>query len=195
MASARPSRSVTPWPGRTRAISILSGIVAVGVVLALVGLIVPHLTSDDGDSSARQAVASRASDFAVAYNTYDVANVASYQKRLKGLLTPKYDKQFVQVTNAVFKALKSKKQKSGGAKVQAVAIDDIDSNSAVALVAVDASITNTDNAASVLRQFRWKVTFANAKGQWRVSSFESVAPVVATAGTPTPTPTATEGGK
>ncbi|MCW2799824.1 MAG: hypothetical protein JWQ70_1296 [Aeromicrobium sp.] len=185
---------MTEWSGRTRAIRILAGITAVGVVLALVGLLVPRLSSsDDGDSSARQQVISRASDFAVAYNTYDVANLADYQKRLKGLMTSSYDKQFVQVTNAVFKALKDKKQKSGDAKVLAVAIDDIDKDSADALVAVDASITNTDNAASVLRHFRWKVSFTKTKGDWRISNFESVAAVTATAGTPTPTPTATGG--
>lgn len=179
---------MTPWPGRTRAIRILAGITALGVVFALVGFIVPRLSSsDDGDSAARQEVTSRATDFAVAYNTYDVANLADYQKRLKGLMTPKYDKQFVQVTNAVFKALKDKKQKSGDAKVLAVAIDAIDKDSADALVAVDASITNTDNAASVLRHFRWKVSFTKSKGDWRISSFESVAAVTASAGTPTPT--------
>jgi Mce-associated membrane protein len=181
---------VTPWSGRIRAILVLGGITALGLVLALAGVIVNAASSsDDSDSSAREQVTTRATDFAVAYNTYDVANLADYQKRLKGLMTSSYDKQFVQVTNAVFKALKGKKQKSGDAKVLAVAIDDIDKDSAEALVAVDASITNTDNAASVLRHFRWKVSFAKSKGQWKVSNFESVAAVGATAGTPTPTPT------
>ncbi len=186
---------MTEWSGRTRAIRILAGITALGVVLALIGFIVPRVTSSDsGDSSSRQLVTSRATDFAVAYNTYDVANLTDYQKRLNSLMTPSYDKQFVQVTNAVFKALKDKKQKSGDAKVLAVAIDTIDADSADALVAVDASITNTDNAASVLRHFRWKVSFTKTKGEWRVSNFESVAAVSASAGTPTPTPTKTAGG-
>ena len=186
---------MTTWSGRTRAIRILAGITALGVVLALVGFIASRSSaSDDGDSSARQQVITRATDFAVAYNTYDVANLASYQSRLKGLLTPSYDKNFVQVTKAVFTALKDKKQKSGDAKVLAVAIDEIDKDSADALVAVDASITNTDNAASVLRHFRWKVSFTKSKGEWRISNFESVAAVSASAGTPTPTPTATDGG-
>ena len=186
---------MTEWSGRPRAIRILAGITALGVVLALVGFTVPKVwSSDDGDSSARQEVVSRATDFAVAYNTYDVANLRDYQKRLKGLMTTKYDQQFEQVTDAVFKALKDKKQKSGDAKVLAVAIDNIDKDSADALVAVDASITNTDNAASVLRHFRWKVSFTKSKGSWRVSNFESVAAVSASAGTPTPTPSATDGG-
>lgn len=142
-------------------------------------------------------VTSRANDFAVAYNTYDVASLPDYQKRLKGLLTPKYDKQFVQVTNAIFKALETKKQRSGGAKVVGVAVDSIDKDSAETLVAVDAKISNTDNAAEVLRHFRWKVSFTKSKGEWLVSKFESVAPVDAkatSAPTATPTPEPTDGG-
>ena len=185
---------MTSWSGRTRAILVLVGIAALGLVLALTGAIVNAASSsNDGESSGRQQVIARATDFAVAYNSYDVAKLADYQRRLKGLMTPAYDKQFVQVTNAVFKALKDKKQKSGDAKVLAVGIDNIDSDSAEALVAVDASITNTDNAASVLRHFRWKVDFTKTKGQWRVSNFESVAAVSASAGTPTPSATPTGG--
>jgi Mce-associated membrane protein len=195
VASARPSGPVTTWSGRTRAILVLVGIAVLGLVLALTGAIVNAASSSDGgDSSAREEVTSRATDFAVAYNSYDVSKLASYQKRLHGLMTPAYDKQFVQVTNAVFKALKTKKQKSGDAKVLAVAIDSIDKDSADALVAVDASITNTDNAASVLRHFRWKISFTKVKGQWLVSNFESVAAVSASAGTPTPSATPTDGG-
>ena len=146
----------------------------------------------------REKVISRAKDFATAYNTYDVAKIADYQKRLKGLMTSDYDAQFVQVTNAVFTALKDKKQKSGDAKVRAVAIESIDKDSAVAIVAVDSAITNTDNKAAVERRFRWKVSFAKTGKEWLVSNFESVAAVTATtadpsATAPTATPTATGG--
>jgi Mce-associated membrane protein len=162
----------------------------VGVVLALVGWLVLPIGGDDSDTAARNQVTARANDFAVAYNTYDVADIDDYQKRLKGLLTPAYDKQFVEITNAVFDALKTKDQKSGGAKVLGVALDSIDKDSAEAIVAVDASITNTDNKAAVLRHFRWKVSFQKAKGEWLVDKFESVAPVSAqTADPTTPTPT------
>jgi Mce-associated membrane protein len=168
---------------------------AFGVVLAVVGGVLWALGPSDGagDSSDRNEVTSRANDFAVAYNTYDVVDLAGYQKRLKGLLTPSYDKQFVEVTNAVFKALEAKKQKSGGAKVLGVAVDSIDQDSAKAIVAVDAKITNTDNQAEVLRHFRWKLSFAKTKGEWLISNFESVASVEAQA-TPVPSTTPTDGG-
>jgi Mce-associated membrane protein len=181
---------VTDQSSRSRVIALLVVATALGVVLAVVGGVLWALgpSGGDDDSSDRNEVTSRANDFAVAYNTYDVVDLADYQKRLKGLLTPSYDKQFVEVTNAVFKALESKKQKSGGAKVLGVAVDSIDQDSAKAIVAVDAKITNTDNQAEVLRHFRWKLSFAKTKGEWLISSFESVAPVEAQA---TPRPSAT----
>lgn len=176
----------TAWSARPLVVRILAGLTALGVVLALVGgLVLPRLGGDDDDSAERNQVTARANDFAVAYNTYDVADLADYQKRLKGLLTPAYDKQFVEITNAVFGALETKQQKSGSAKVLAVGIDSLDDDSATAIVAVDASITNTDNTAAVERRFRWKVSFTKAKGDWLVSNFESVASVDAEA-TPAP---------
>ena len=186
MAVERSSDQVTPdpstpWSARRLVISILAGLVALGVALALVGWLVLPIGGDDDDSAERSQVVSRATDFAVAYNTYDVAALPDYQKRLKGLLTPTYDKQFVEITNAVFGALETKQQKSGGAKVLGIAIDSIDDDSATAIVAVDASITNTDNAAAVERHFRWKVSFTKTKGEWLVSNFESVASVEAQA--------------
>ncbi|MFI5426499.1 hypothetical protein [Aeromicrobium sp. UC242_57] len=137
-------------------------------------------------SADRNEVIARANDFAVAYNTYDVADLDDYQKRLKGLLTPKYDKQFVEVTSAIFSALKDKKQVSGEAKVLGAAIESIDADSAVAIVAVDAAITNSDNKAAVLRHFRWKISFARSNDEWLVSNFESVASVEATTEDPAP---------
>jgi Mce-associated membrane protein len=174
---------VSTWSARPVVVWILAGVTTIGVALGLVGWLV--LGAGDGggdDATDRNQVTARATDFAVAYNTYDVADLPDYQKRLKGLLTPAYDKQFVEITDAVFGALKSKQQKSGDADVLAVAIDSIDDDSATAIVAVDASITNTDNQAAVQRQFRWKVSFTKAKDEWLVSNFESVASVDAQTG-------------
>ncbi|MGA8986721.1 hypothetical protein [Aeromicrobium sp.] len=168
-----------------------------GIVLAAVGGALLLTGSASGSTDERKQVLARASDFAVAYNTYDVADLADYQKRLGDLLSPKYKAQFVKVTDAIFTAIKDKKQTSGDAKVLATAVDSIDKDSSDVLVAVDASISNTDNKAAVQRHFRWVVSFEKIKGEWLVANFESVAPVTAetsTPGTPTPTPTATDGG-
>lgn len=175
---------------------VLAGCVVLGVVLAGIGAFLSSSADADQSSSSpdRHQVIARANDFAVAYNTYDVNNLADYHQRLKGLLTPKYDAQFVEVTNAIFAALKDKKQVSGDAKVLATAVDNIDDDSADVIVAVDASISNTDNKAAVLRHFRWKLSFAKTKGDWLISNFESVASVEASAGDPAATPGTDEGG-
>lgn len=169
-------------------------------MLGLLGAFVPKAFGGDDTYGApeREKVISRAKDFATAYNTYDVADLDDYQKRLKGLLTSDYDKQFVKVTDAVFEALKDKKQVSGDAKVRGVAVESIDEDSAEAIVAVDSTITNTDNKAAVVRHFRWTLSFTKTGNEWLVSNFESVAAVTATAGdpsatAPTPSPTATGG--
>ena len=188
---------MTERSSRSRVIALLVVATAFGVVLSAIGgvLLLRDPSGSNGDSKDRNEVISRANDFAVANNTYDVLELAEYQKRLKGLLTPAYDKEFVKITDAVFKALEVKKQKSGEAKVLGTGVESIDKDSAVALVAVDAKITNTDNKAAVLRHFRWKVSFVKTKGEWLVSAFESVAPVEAQA-TPAPsaTPSTTGGG-
>jgi Mce-associated membrane protein len=189
----RSGDQVVDWSRRPLVIRILAGVFVLGLVLVAVAtLVLPRFDGDD-DSAERNAVISRASDFAAAYNTYDVADLADYQKRLKGLLTPSYDREFVKITDAVFGALKDKKQRSGDAKLQGVAIDSIDDDSATAIVAVDSKITNTDNPAAVERRFRWKVTFSKVKGEWRVSNFESVASVDAQTApaTSAPAPAAT----
>lgn len=188
---------MTDRSSRSRVISLLVVATALGLVLSAVGgiLLLLDPSGGEGDSKDRNQVTSRATDFAVAYNTYDVLELADYQKRLERLLTPDYNKDFVKITDAIFKALESKKQKSGDAKVLGSAVESIDSDSAVAIVAVDAKITNSDNEAAVLRHFRWKLSFTKTKGEWLISSFESVASVAAEA-TPAPstTPSATEGG-
>ncbi len=134
VASARPGPTVTERSSRSRVIALLVVATAFGVVLSAIGgvLLLLDPSGSDGDSKDRNEVISRANDFAVANNTYDVLELADYQKRLKGLLTPAYDKQFVKITDAVFKALESKKQKSGDAKVLGAAVDSIDKDSAVA---------------------------------------------------------------
>ena len=207
MASARTGSTLkadpqATWSSRPRVVRALGIATAVGLILGLLGVFVPKAVGNDDTygGADREKVISRARDFATAYNTYDVAELADYQKRLKGVLTKKYDDQFVQVTNAVFKALKSKKQKSGDAKVRGVAVESIDEDSAETIVAVDATITNTDNKAAVVRHFRWKVSFTKSGDEWLVSNFESVAAVTATAGdpsatAPTPSATATEEAK
>jgi hypothetical protein len=185
VASARSSDELNPPATPVRLLSIL---VVVGVLVGVAGLVVPRFAGASEGEADRRAVVTRANDFAVTYNTYEVAKKDDYQKRMRDLLTPAYFKQFKTVTDALFDAIKSRGQRSGAARVLGVAIETIDEDSAVALVAVDASIKTRRSEAAVPRRFRWKVTFANQKGEWRVSQFETVDTLEASIGEPGASP-------
>ncbi|WP_311210404.1 MULTISPECIES: hypothetical protein [unclassified Aeromicrobium] len=193
MAPARTGDQLTAHR-TSRTLVVLA---VLGVLVGVAGLVVPRVLGDGGEDSDRAAVAARVNDFATVYNTYDVADLPGYQERMKPLLTPGYFTEFERITSAVFGALESKDQKSGDANVLGVAVDSIDDDSAVAIVAVDASITTSADEAAVQRRFRWKVTLTRSGDDWLVSQFETVVPLDATTGEPgtdegaTPAPSAT----
>ena len=148
-------------------VRLLVALVVVGLVVGLAGLVVPRAFAGDDQDAARQDLVTAAHDFAAAYNTYDAAELEDYQRRMSGLLTDEYREQFDQVTEAIFGALTAKKQRSRDPEVLGVAIDSFDTDSAEVLVAVDASISNTDQKTAVRRHFRWKVAFLRQGDAWR----------------------------
>lgn len=150
---------------------------------AAAGLAAPRIVGG-GETGDVREVLQRTEDFAVTYNTYAVAEKDDYQERMRDLLTTEYYEEFVTITDAVFDALGSNDQTSGDARVLASAVQTIDEDSAVALVAVNASVATDAEEAAVERRFRWKVTLQREDGQWRVSQFEQVAPVQAELGEP-----------
>ena len=112
---------------------LLVAICVVGVLVGGAGLVLPHLLgSRDEFAAERQAVITRASDFAVTFNTYSSDKKPDYQRRVKPLMTPSYYKDFVKITNVMFQVVKDKKQSSGDVKVLSVAVDTIDKDSASA---------------------------------------------------------------
>jgi type II secretory pathway pseudopilin PulG len=182
-ASGTEHGEVTDAPPRSL-VRLLVALVVVGLLLGVAGLVVPRAFADDGEDASRQDLVTAANDFATAYNTYDVAELEDYQRRMSGLLTEDYREQFDQVTEAIFGALTAKKQRSSDPEVLGVAIDAFDTDSAEVLVAVDASISNTDQKTAVRRHFRWKVTFLRQDDAWRVDDFESIAAMTAETGQP-----------
>jgi Mce-associated membrane protein len=185
VASARSGLELNPSATTIRLLSILT---VVGVLVGVGGLLLPALAGSDDSQRDRQEVVRRANDFAVTFNTYTIEGKADYQKRMKTLMTPSYFKEFTKITDAMFGAIKDKKQSSGDAKVLATAVDSIDSDSAVVLVAVNASVKSSGEKSAVERRFRWTVTFGHYKDEWRVREFDAVAPLQATAGEATPSP-------
>ncbi len=202
MASSRPgskqidtSQPVKPKSNIPNLIRFFAVVSVVGVLIGLAGIFVPKFTANGAQnvSSQRERVVTTATDFAVAYNTYNVTNTADYQERMSGLLSKSYRAEFDKITSEIFKLLVPKKQVSNNAKVLGVAIDSFDKDSAVVLVAVDATLTNTDSKDPVARHMRWRLSMVKQNGKWLVDKLASVATAEASTGTPSATPT--EGSK
>ena len=162
---------------------LLAVITALGLLVGVLGFVLPHVVgSRDEFAEARQDVATRASDFAVTFNTYTVKDKKGYQRRVKPLMTSDYYKDFVKITDAMFQVIKDKNQSSGDAKALSVAVETIDKDSAVAIVAVNTAVRTSDSQEAVQRRFRWKINMRKIGSQWLVSVFDSVPTMQATLG-------------
>jgi len=167
----------------TKSIRVLIAICVVGVLVGGAGLALPRLVgSRDEFAGERQAVITRASDFAVTFNTYASDKKPDYQRRVKPLMTSSYYKDFLKITDVMFQVVKDKQQSSGDVKVLSVAVENIDQDSASAIAAIDASVRRSDSEQAVARRFRWQISMRKVHGKWLVSQFDGVPPVEATLG-------------
>jgi Mce-associated membrane protein len=167
----------------TKSIRLLIAVCVVGVLIGAIGLALPHLVgARDEYAAERQAVITRASDFAVTFNTYSSDKKPDYQRRVKPLMTSSYYKDFVKITNVMFQVVKDKKQSSGDVKVLSVAVDSIDQDSASAIVAVDSAVHQSGSQQAVARRFRWQISMRKVHGKWLVNQFDGVQPIEATIG-------------
>lgn len=178
MAAAGDSEEVSSSSGTKRSMPVVIAIAGllVSLIAAGIGFVVPRFIVDR-EQSDTAAVLQRVEDFAITYNTYEVAQKDDYQKRMKSLLTKEYYQEFVKITDAVFSALENNGQRSGDARILATGLDSIDADSAVALVAVNASVTNARDGEPAERRFRWRITLTRQDDKWLVSQFESVTPM------------------
>lgn len=166
---------------------MLATLTVLGLLVGLAGMFGPERVSypDGSTKSSREAAISVTNDFAVAYNTYDVAKLGDYQERVGSMLTDAYRQEFDKVTDSIFTALTEKKQTSGDAKVLQIAVDTIDADSADLLVAVDAQLRNTDNEDAIPRNMRWQVSLVHSDGKWKIDKFESISALQAETAAPT----------
>lgn len=145
------------------------------VVLTTVGLVVGAVgwayaqngAPRDELRAERRAVATRAEDFAVTFNTYSIKDKADYQRRVKRLMTPEFFKEHKRVTDAIFKVIEDKNQSSGNVKVLSVAVDSIDQDSATAILAINWTVRRGGEK-PVLDRSRWSVSMSKVDDQWLV---------------------------
>ncbi|HKY58139.1 MAG TPA: hypothetical protein VJL80_08890 [Aeromicrobium sp.] len=185
MASAGDSLELTAAPGTSsKAIRLLLiATCVVGVLVGAVGLLLPQVMgSRDEFGADRQAAITRASDFAVTFNTYSSDEKADYQRRVKPLMTTAYYKDFIKISNVMFQVVKDRKQSSGDVKVLSAAVENIDKDSASVIVAIDAAVRRSDSEQAVARRFRWQISMSKVRGEWRVRQFDGVPTIEATMG-------------
>lgn len=165
----------------TKSAPLLIAVTAIGLVLGLAGLALPRVVGPrDEYAGDRQAALTRASDFAVTFNTYSTKNKADYQRRMKPLMTKSYYKGFAKITNVMFTVMKDKNQRSGDARVLSMAVDTIDHDSASVIAAIDSSVYTNESKAAVAHRFRWQISLRKVGSRWLVSEFDSTPPIEAT---------------
>lgn len=177
MASAGTSIELTAegHTSPTLPTGLLIVLSAVAVLVGVLGLVLPHVVhSRDEFAADRQAVLTRTSDFVVTFNTYSVKDWADYQKRVKPLVTPTFEKQFLEITNAVFGVVKDKNRTSGSVKVLSQAVERIDKDSAVVIVGFDTSVRNNDSGGPTVNPMRWAVSLRKLNGTWLVNKSDAV---------------------
>lgn len=188
MASAGDSLELTAAPGTSsKAIRLLLiATCVVGVLVGAVGLLLPQVMgSRDEFGADRQAAITRASDFAVTFNTFSADQKADYHRRLKPLMTTSFHRKTVEITNQLFDIVKDRKQSSGDVRVISVAVDRIDRGSASVIIAFDSAVRRGDSEQALSRSFRWRVDLKKTRGEWLVNQAEDVPPVEATFGSVT----------
>jgi hypothetical protein len=167
----------------TKSIPLLIGICVVGVLIGVAGLTLPQLIGPRDEFAAdRQAVITRASDFAVTFNTFSGGKKSDYQRRLKPLMTDSFYRKTVKITNLLFQVVKDRKQSSGDVNVLSVAVDRIDQDSASAIIAFDAAVHRGDSKQALPRSFRWQIDLRKVRGKWLVNQADDVPPIEATLG-------------
>lgn len=142
--------------------------VAIGTTLIVRGPQIPP----DADVAARQEVRAATERFAAGINTYDVKDLDPYVARVKPMLTDDLAEQFEASTSDLLARFAETGIVSSG-KVDQVAIDSIDGDSAEALAAITVT-TKPANVQYGQPKLRWKVSLVRKGDTWLVDNFASV---------------------
>lgn len=160
----------SPWTlGCAAAAIVVTALTVFGVVN---GIEVRSLAADE---TKREAAIDVSRVAALAFTTYDYKEVDASFDRLRGTATTEFFGQFTKAS-AQLRPLILKKKASSAGKVLAVALEgDVDAGRASVIVAVDATVKNTDLPKGAVQRFRLRLNLKQVDGGWRV---EQITPVV-----------------
>ena len=177
-----PEVSVAPQPshdpGDSRLRWAVAAVLALLLVVSLVLVVLevttlrPKAEADEANHDARSDAVSAAERFTVQFNTYDSADLPTYEKSLKSMMSPKFRASFDKAITQVEASIKQGKVKSKG-QVLKSAVASQDSDSAQVLVVSDAN-AHTIYDPSVARHFRWEISLVKINGRWLVDDYKPV---------------------
>ena len=142
---------------------------AFALVFTLVGSGGSQAAASTQESAARGEVKRVASAFAANVNTYSSENVDSYAKRVRPLLTDKFESSFSNAIKSILEQMRNFQIESKG-EVLVTAVSSIDRDSATVLVVADADVQTSSGDRA--RHFRWQVDLLRQGGTWLVNDFE-----------------------
>lgn len=127
------------------------------------------------DESQRETALDVSRSAALAFTTYDYREIDVSFDRLRGTATNEFFGQFSKASAQLRPLILKKKARSEG-KVLAVALEgDVNAGRASVIVAIDATVTNTDLPKGAVQRFRLRLNLKQVDGDWRV---EQIIPVV-----------------
>lgn len=124
------------------------------------------------DTATRQDVRAATERFATAINTYDVTDLDPYVEKVKPMLTEDLAEQFEVSTQDLLAQFAETEIVATG-KVEQVAVDSVDADSAVALAAITVT-TEPDNIEFGQPRLRWRVELVREGDEWLIDNFANV---------------------
>lgn len=161
-------------PPSTGGLIIAALAAAIGLALAAVACLTLLSVQDERSATDREASAlARSRDAAVAFASYDYRRIDADLKRLQVMSTGDFGKQFASALGALTGKITKVHGVSVGTVTQ-IGLLRSEETSAVAIAAVDASITNTELKGPSLRRYRLQITLTRDADTWLVSDVQAV---------------------
>ncbi|WP_148302243.1 hypothetical protein [Tomitella biformata] len=152
--------------------SLLIALVVAGLVAALATLLVAG-RGDSAEDARRAAFIDTARQSVQDLTTLRSDSARADIDRLLAASTGEFRATFGGRADSLAKAVESGQVDAEG-KVEAVGIEQVGEDQAVLLVAANQTITNSDNAESEVRTYRFRVTVVEEDGRTAVSGMEFV---------------------
>jgi Mce-associated membrane protein len=168
-APRRRSRVAVP----ALAVVVVLAVVAAATV-ALAGLVAARVSSANAVDGTRGDVVGAATSGVATVLSYDYRHLDTDFARARGLLTPKFRKQYDDTTAKGVRPLAAKYKAISSADVSAAGVVEAGRDRAVVLVFVNQTVTNSQLTAPRLDRSRIKVSLVRSQGRWLIDKLTTL---------------------